>query len=56
MGTTEKIIRAQKESSDKIADRITEISPDKVLTRWTKIMAIAIIIQTVTLIVINILK
>lgn len=56
MGTTEKLIKAQKENSVRIADKITETQPDKLLTKWTKIMAWAIIIQTITLIVINILK
>ncbi|MFH1899814.1 MAG: hypothetical protein ABIJ83_00905 [Patescibacteria group bacterium] len=56
MGTTEKLIKAQKETSNKIAEIISENKPDENLTRWTKMMAITIIIQTVTLIVINLLK
>ncbi len=53
MGTTERLIDAQNKNTEKIAGAI---APDKTLTKWTKIMAIAIIIQTITLIIISLIK
>ena len=49
-------MRAKKKIAKDIENVIREIKPDRILTRWTKIMATAIIIQTITLITINILK
>lgn len=49
-------VRAQEKIAKGLQSEMSKLRPDENLTKWTKIMAWAIIIQTITLIVINLLR